>query len=129
MPYTNAIPTPTPSHTTSTSTWQKTLHIFFKDGTDRIISPIEEYVCGFEYFFIRLFDGEVCSLARADIDTIYRKLMTGEFRPVRLKRPRYKTFTLFDGQVTMPHDVEVDDASDILLFSPEMERHENPGKG
>jgi hypothetical protein len=51
-----------------------------------VISNIEEYVCGFAYFYVRHTDGSTYSFDREDILGAYRKLPTGDFRAIHLKK-------------------------------------------
>lgn len=53
-----------------------------------IISNIEEYVCGFAYFYVRHTDGRTSSFDREDILSASRKLPTGDFRAIHLKKAK-----------------------------------------
>jgi hypothetical protein len=58
---------------------------------EMIIENIEEYVCGFSYFYVRFSSGDSTSFDRRLIRRALRKLPTGEFRPIHLKKPKVKS--------------------------------------
>lgn len=70
---------------TITSTTGKTVKLE-TDTTEIIIDNIAEYVCGFGFMYFRLFDGRTLSVSRDNILTASRKLPTGDFRQIHLKK-------------------------------------------
>lgn len=58
------------------------------EASEMVIEDIEEYVCGFSYFYIRDIDGRTYSFDRRSIKRAMRKLPTGEFRQIHLKKPK-----------------------------------------
>lgn len=58
------------------------------EGSEMVIENIEEYVCGFSYFYVRYVDGTCASFDRRNIRRAMRKLPTGDFRPIHLKKPK-----------------------------------------
>jgi rare lipoprotein A (peptidoglycan hydrolase) len=60
-----------------------------------LIEEIEEYVCGFQFFYVRYkATGKTESFDRNNIVAAYRKLPTGDFRPIHLKK--VKTYEGFE---------------------------------
>lgn len=58
-------------------------------GGDILIEDIEEYVCGFQFFYVRhRSTGETVSFNRDNILAVYRRLPAGEFRPIHMKKPK-----------------------------------------
>lgn len=53
-----------------------------------IVENIDEYVCGFSYIYIRDLDGITQSFTRQNILSAYRRLPTGDFRQIHLKKPK-----------------------------------------
>lgn len=51
-----------------------------------IVENIEEYVTGFSYMYYRLIDGTTQSFDRQNILSAHRRLPTGEWRQVHLKK-------------------------------------------
>lgn len=64
------------------------------DASELIIENIEEYVCGFSYFYVREMNGSTLSFDRRSIKKAERKLPTGEFRQIHLKKPKEKPIFL-----------------------------------
>jgi hypothetical protein len=72
---------------TTTLTTGKTVKLETPDG-ELLVVGIEEYVCGFAFFYVRHIDGRTASFSRSDILAAYRRLPTGEFRQIHLKKPK-----------------------------------------
>ena len=53
-----------------------------------IIDDIEEYVCGFAFFYVRLNDGSTTSFDRDNILAAYRRLPAGEYRQIHMKKAK-----------------------------------------
>lgn len=64
----------------------KTIKLEMLDGEQSVINDIEEYVCGFSYFYCRLLDGSTVSFNRSDILSVSRKLPGGKFWMIHLKK-------------------------------------------
>ena len=60
----------------------------YTDAGEMEISDIEEYVCGFSYFYVRYLSSETQSFSRKSIHKAMRKLPTGEFRQIHMKKPK-----------------------------------------
>jgi hypothetical protein len=58
------------------------------ETNEMVIQDIEEYVCGFSYFYVRYTDGKTTSFDRRNIIKALRKLPTGDFRQIHLKKPK-----------------------------------------
>ena len=58
---------------------------------EMMIQDIEEYVCGFSYFYVRFLNGETTSFDRDNIVKAMRKLPTGDFRQIHMKKPKVRT--------------------------------------
>jgi len=58
------------------------------DSTEMVVEDIEEYVCGFSYFYVRHVDGSTTSFNRRNIKRAMRKLPTGEYKQIHLKKPK-----------------------------------------
>lgn len=58
------------------------------DTTEIIIEDITEYVCGFAFFYVRHVDGHTLSFCRDSIQAAYRRLPTGDFRQIHLKKAK-----------------------------------------
>lgn len=66
-------------------------------GGEILIEDIEEYVCGFQYFYVRhRSSGETLSFNRDNIVAVSRRLPGGEFRPIHMKKP--KVYEMNGGQ-------------------------------
>ncbi len=53
-----------------------------------LIGNIEEYVCGFAFFYVRHTDGHTESFNRENIIAAYRRLPAGDFRQIHMKKPK-----------------------------------------
>jgi hypothetical protein len=56
------------------------------DKQEIIIEHIDEYVCGFAFIYCRLLDGSTISFNRDNIHAAYRRLPTGDYRAIHLKK-------------------------------------------
>ena len=70
---------------TMTATAGKTVKLDTNTG-EIVVANIEEYVCGFGYMYFRLVDGRTLSFSRDNIFAASRKLPTGDFRQIHLKK-------------------------------------------
>ena len=70
-----------------TMTTGKTVKLETQAG-EMIINDIDEYVCGFAFFYVRLNDGSTTSFDRDNILAAYRKLPAGEYRQIHMKKPK-----------------------------------------
>ncbi len=66
----------------------KTVKLDTSDG-EVLIENIEEYVCGFSYFYVRhQGSGHTESFSRDNIVSASRRLPTGEFRVIHMKKAK-----------------------------------------
>lgn len=68
----------------------KTVKLVTTSG-EMMISDIEEYVCGFSYFYVRFLNNETTSFDRRNIMKAMRRLPTGDFRQIHMKKPKVRT--------------------------------------
>lgn len=54
------------------------------------INDIEEYVCGFSYFYVRFTNGDTQSFDRNTIHRAMRRLPTGDYRQIHMKKPKVR---------------------------------------
>lgn len=52
------------------------------------LNDVEEFVSGFNYFFIRHSNEETISFSRKDIVKIERRLKNGKYKIIKLKKPK-----------------------------------------
>lgn len=60
------------------------------DSGEISIDDIEEYVCGFSFFYVRFVNGTTQSFDRKSIHKAMRKLPTGDFRQIHMKKPKVR---------------------------------------
>lgn len=60
------------------------------DSGEMSIDNIEEYVCGFSFFYVRFTSGDTSSFDRRSIQKAMRKLPTGDFRQIHMKKPKIR---------------------------------------
>jgi hypothetical protein len=68
----------------------KTVKLMTQAG-EMVINDIEEYVCGFSFFYVRYKNGDTASFDRKSIARAMRKLPTGDFRQIHMKKPKVRT--------------------------------------
>jgi hypothetical protein len=66
----------------------KVIALQFTDHSRRVFYDIEEYACGYGYFYVRHHDSTTESFPRAGILSVERRVRDGSFHPIRLKKPR-----------------------------------------
>lgn len=92
------IPRKDSNMTTATAMIGKTVKLDSTTG-EILVSNIEEYVCGFGYMYFRLTDGRTLSFSRENIITASRKLPTGDYRQIHLKKVKtHQTSDPFDNE-------------------------------
>ena len=64
----------------------KTVKMVTTSSAEIIREDIDEYVCGFHYLYFRFKDGGTESFSRETILAAYRRLPTGEYRQIHLKK-------------------------------------------
>jgi hypothetical protein len=62
----------------------------YTDAGEMSIDNIEEYVCGFSFFYCRFVNGDTTSFDRRSIQKAMRKLPTGDFRQIHMKKPKVR---------------------------------------
>lgn len=67
----------------------KTVKLMTSSG-EMEINDIEEYVCGFSYFYVRFISGDTQSFDRRSINKAMRRLPTGDFRQIHMKKPKVR---------------------------------------
>lgn len=69
----------------------RTLKLLFKDGSNKVIDKIDEYVSGIKYFFI-LVNGKINSQSiaydRASLSMVKRMSVDGSWKEVKLKKDK-----------------------------------------
>lgn len=66
----------------------KVLCLYFTDDSRVMLYDVEEYACGYGFFYIRHQDGQTESYPRASLQTVERRVRDGSFHPIHLKKPR-----------------------------------------
>lgn len=67
----------------------KTVKLVTNAG-EMMIQDIEEYVCGFSFFYVRYRNGDTTSFDRRSIQKAMRRLPTGDFRQIHMKKPKVR---------------------------------------
>lgn len=70
----------------------KSLYIELKDNKKITLNNIDEFACGFKYFFVRHVDGKIVTYERSAIKEVSRIYSDGVPRKVYLKKS-YKAHT------------------------------------
>ena len=67
---------------------RKILRLSTKDEGEIILDHVEEYACGYLYFYVKHGDYAVDCFSRSDLYKVERKMKDGSFRLIHLKKPR-----------------------------------------
>lgn len=65
----------------------KVICLQFVDASRIMLYDVEEYACGYGFFYIRHTDGKTESFPRNALVTVERRVRDGSFRPIHLKKP------------------------------------------
>lgn len=66
----------------------KVLCLRFVDESRVLLQDVEEYACGYAYFYVRHQDGQTESFPRTALAVVERRVRDGSFHPIHLKKAK-----------------------------------------